>query len=100
MKDSIRLLTEIGQTRGSWDIFDLLNVDSWGNRLRSLFQLVAVIQLLALGIVHIIKFLLSCTSGQMSFSQMCVQNKVLTTRCKYRVKAYPETELTTLEEHN
>lgn len=37
MEDNIKLLTEIGHTPGTWAIFDLLNIGSWGNRLRSLF---------------------------------------------------------------
>ena len=82
----------------TWDILNLLNIGSWGNWLRSLFHSVTITGLLTLGVILLMKFLLSYFSRQMSFSQMYVQNKV--PEAYHEAQLTVETNLTTLEEYD
>lgn len=76
MKDNIKLLAEIGQAPGTWDIFYPFNISNWGNWLRGVLQSIVIIGLSFFILIILIKFILFCISKQMSSSQMYVQIKL------------------------
>lgn len=92
-KNNIKLLPEVGQGPGTWDISDLISIGSW-SWLKSIRSCIGHP---SLGVILPVKFLLR-TRRPVPSSQTHVQNAVLfLSRCFPKAPSTMETELTMAE---